>query len=288
MRTRFLSTFAAVSALALASCSGTDSNDTSNGDTIDQSSGADAAEDAPSALSCLRLPTRDARKDNDIMNIDLGMSADDALKIAQCNDEGLAVNVSDEGAPALPDGSKPRVQISLQKEDDLVNVFLMGMPGEEKVYGLVRVKTFAEGTEPTVAQMRTQLLDKYGPLVPDRTFGADYRRNAENLNEQAQALSPDGQPLFKDIYSKRDCAEYFGQNDSLAQLSGDCGFTKKMEIRPKYGNDGLASGFSVWIGDQRAIMMAMQSLGQKLRALQSEEREAERQEAESSDRLPDL
>jgi hypothetical protein len=238
---------------------------------------------APDAPNCTSLPQPDSKSDNDIADIDLGMSADDALRVAKCSKEGFAVRPIDNEAITMPDGSRPRSVFEMKKGNDLVNVFMFGPPGQEKVYGIARVTNFAGGQEPTVEQLRAKLMEKYGPLTQAWGVGS-----FESPNELAQVLSPEGQPLKDNRVGLFDCAQYFGQNDILGTVDGRCGLTKKVVLRTKDGNEALASGFSVWVGDQSGAIEGMKRTAQVIQAAREQQLKAERDKAAASNRVPTL
>jgi hypothetical protein len=272
-------TIAALGCVALLAACNQTSAPANQTEEAGQEQAASPVEKVKSVIDCASAPRPDARADNDIMNIDLGMSADDAIKIAKCNKEGFAVAVE---TGKLGDGSTPRSLVKMTNGDDLVNIFLIGVTNQEKVFGLVRVKKFADGEEPTVEQMRASLSQKYGPLIATWTAGED------DLNERAQAFSSEGQPLPSNELGDTRCAYYFGQNNDLGQLNAACGLTKKISVKPKYGNDALAGGFSVWLGNQNAIVLAAREVLLSVQKAQQQKLASERQKAEASDHLPSL
>lgn len=244
-----------------------------------------AASGGPEKPDCSSVPQSDSRSDNDIAGIDIGMSADDALRIAKCNKEGFEVEVSDDDTVTLPDGSHPRGGIRMKKDNDQIDLFLVGAPGREKVYGLMRGTIFPEGQEPTMEQMRAGLVQKYSPLRAQVIGDSRYE------NTQVLALTPDGQRLPDDKAS--DCTFTFGQRlakgrNSLAQLKEECGFTKKFDLLSKSGNDSLVGEFSLWIADQNGFFKQAREEVAEIRAIQADAQEAERQKAASSNRTPNL
>jgi hypothetical protein len=240
---------------------------------------AETATEAKAAKpDCSSLPRPDAKTDNDLIGIDMGMSADDALRIGQCSKEGYEVAVEDDKSVTLPDGSHGRGMIELRKPNDRVNIFVMGLPGKETVYGLVREKKFAEGEEPTLDQMRADLVGKYGQMV-----------EINNPYELAQAFTPSGQPIAgNDLGGGWNCASVFGQNNNLGQLNERCGFTKKISVKARYGNEALSGGFSVWIGDQNKMFTLARQVVAAVGAMHQQRRDAAVEKAASSDRTPDL
>lgn len=278
---------ASLLALALAGCSSGDSAPTTedavaaleggSGETI-----ADAGSENDAAKpDCSSLPRPDSKSDNDLIGIDLGMSADDALRIGQCSKEGYEVTVEDDTSVTLPDGSHPRGMIELRKPNDRVNIFVMGLPGRETVYGLVREKKFAEGEEPTLDQMRADLVGKYGQM-------AEINEYANNPYELAQSFTPDGQPIPGNEIGNVRCTFYFGQNNNLGQIFEPCGFTKKIDVKARYGNEKLSGGFSVWIGDQNRVFTEARQVVAAVEAMHQQRRDAAVDKAASSNRTPDL
>lgn len=280
---RGLREFAVIPALILAGCSaGTGASPDGENQSVAASSDNPLVPKIP-ILDCIGQARPDDRQDNDIVGIDLGMSADDALKIAKCNKEGFAVNVADDTSVTLPDGSHPRGGITLQKSDDRIDVFLAGLPGKEKVFALMRGKKFPEGAEPTMDQMRADLVKKYAPIAPDEST------MTPDIDTQVQALTPDGQQISGSQLSS--CTFTFGQNmghNSLGQLHEECGFTKKFQMSAKSGNDALVREFSIWIGNQNEFFVEARRTIAAIQAMEARRREAERQKADSSNRVPEL
>lgn len=281
----------------LAACSGGTSSEPTTEDAVaalegsSRSPAADATSDSEEAKpDCSSLPRPDDKPDNDLIGIDLGMSFDDAMRIGQCNKEGYKVTVEDDKSVTLPDGSHPRGIIDFRKDDlDRVTVVTMGLPGQEKVVALTRTKKFADGAEPTVEQMRADLTQKYGPLqVTGSGVSAGKAGMILGDNVLAQTFAPDGQPLPGNKVGDHGCANYFGQNDGLVQLDERCGFTKKVGVAPKYGNDALAGGFGIWIANQHALVMEARRVVATVQAMHQQRRNDEAKEAASSDRTPDL
>ena len=275
-------------ALALSACGGGASGNAQGSPANEAATASPAPSGAvPEAVrkDCANLPQADAKTDNDILGIDLGMRADDAIKIAKCNKEGFTVSVVDDTSVPVPDGSHPRGKIVMDKDGDEIDAFLVGVPGQEKVYALMRGKTFADGTEPTMDQMRATITQKYSPLAQQVVSGTSYP------NTLVLALSPDGQRLADD--KAKDCTFTFGQTltttrNALGQLTEQCGFTKKIELRPKESNGAVVGGFVMWISDQNAFFAQARQEVAGIRAMQVNASEAERQKAASSNRAPTL
>ena len=220
----------------LAACSGGAPSNPTTGDAVEgavdavegrpEGASAEAGAEAETAkVNCSSLPSPDSKPDNDLIGIDLGMSADDALRIGQCSKEGYEVTVEEDKSVTLPDGSHGRGMIELRKPNDRVNIFVMGLPGQETVYGLVREKKFKAGEEPTLERMRADLVEKYGAMVPTSSV-------ANSPYELAQSFASDGKPIpGNDIGGGWNCASVFGQNNNLGQLNERCGFTKKISVK---------------------------------------------------------
>ena len=278
---------ASLLALALAGCSGDAAPATEDAAAALEGGSGEAITDAESENEtakpdCSSLPRPDAKPDNDLIEIDLGMSADDALRIGQCSKEGYESTVTEDTSVTLPDGSHPRGMIELRKPNDRVNIFVMGLPGKETVYGLVREKKFAEGEEPTLEKMRADLVGKYGQM-------AEINEYANNPYELAQSFAPDGQPIAgNDLGGGWNCASVFGQNNNLGQINERCGFTKKISVKARYGNEALSGGFSVWIGDQNRVFTEARRVVAAVEAMHQQRRDAAVDKAASSDRTPDL
>lgn len=268
-------------ALALVGCSG-EASDTP-ADASDQVAVAEPSEAASgeSKPDCSSLPRPDSKPDNDLIGIDLGMSADDALRISQCSKEGYEVTIEEDRSVTLPDGSHPRGMIELRKPNDRVNIFVMGLPNQETVYGLVREKKFAAGEEPTLEQMRADLVGKYGPLT-------DIDKFTRNPYKLAQSFTPDGQPIPDNEIGDVRCVFYFGQNNNLGQIFEPCGFTKKIEVKARYGNEALSGGFNIWLGDQNKVFTEARRVVSAVGAMHQQRRDAAVEKAASSDRTPEL
>lgn len=280
----------------LAACAGGEPTNLTTEEAVDALEGrsegarAEAGAGAETAKpDCSSLPRPDAKPDNDLIGIDLGMSFDDAMRIGECSKEGYKVTVEEDQSVTLPDGSHPRGTIDLRNDLDRVTVITVGLPGQEKVVALTRTKKFADGAEPTVEQMRADLNKKYGPL--QKVGSGVSASNAGMIlgdNVLAQTFAPDGQPLPNNKVGDHGCADYFGQNDGLVNLDPRCGFTKKMGVAPKYGNDALAGGFGIWIADQHAFIMEARRIVATVQAMHQQRRSDDAKKAASSDRTPDL
>lgn len=281
-------TAASMLAIALAGCSGgkpTASDQSANMAETAPVASASPASSEPEKPDCSNLPKGDDKPDNDIAGIDMGMNADDALRIAKCNAEGFRVEVKEDDSVTLPDGSHPRGSIVMEKDNDRIDAFLVGVPGQEKVVALMRGKAFPDGEEPTMDQMRADIAQKYNPVSP-QVIGTT--RYGDTL---VLALTPDGQRLPDDKVS--DCTFTFGQTvgvnrNALGQLKEQCGVTKKIELRPKGSNRALVGAFSIWIGDQNGVFKAARATGAAVQAMHAEKRDAEAKKAASESRTPNL
>lgn len=235
---------------------------------------------------CSNLPKSDNKPDNDIIGIDIGMSADDVLKLARCTKAEYTVEVIEDNSVTLPDGTHPRGGIEMRNENegDRINVYVVGVPDKERVIGIVREKAFAAGQEPTIEQMRATLTEKYGSVTTGVAFGT---QEGSRGNRMAQAFAPDGTPLPGNMVGDWDCTDPFGQNNNLGQMAEACGFTKKVVIATA-ATPGLASRFGVWIGDQHEFFVAARRTVAAIEAMHRQKEEAARQDAAASDRTPDL
>lgn len=275
---------AAIAALALAGCSATKDDAANTTDAPAEVASDDTESSQEPKQDCANLPRPDDKPDNDIIGIDMGMSADDVLKIARCSKEGYAVQINDDRTVTLPDGSHPRGGIEMKKEDDQgrlkdqVVAFLVGLPGQERVIGLVRQKGFSVGEQPTIEQVRASLIEKYGPVQKILSIGDQY----------AQAFAPDGKLLPENMVGGWDCSYHFGKDSNLGKVNESCGFTKKFWISPSTENPALSGGFFVWLGNQNQFFVEARHVVAAVRQMQQQAQEAERQKAESSDRVPDL
>ncbi len=105
---------------------------------------------------------------NEITGVQIGMTAQQAYEAVACADPDYKVRYSDFGfeLPAIPDGSEPKRGIYAEKGLENISIFLMGLPGKERVIGISRYVEFPQGKEPTIKNLVESLTKKYGTYIP--------------------------------------------------------------------------------------------------------------------------
>ena len=190
---------------------------------------------------------------DDIRGLRLGVSADTAIRFAQCRDGRPADSVYLEDnanfnrsagglkirtAASVATGKFPerwprrRNALDIDMESafastDAVWHFIMdGMPGKEKVYAVWLEQPFAEGAQPSVDSQMSALKNKYGE--------PNYR---DDRGRSFWLYKPDGTkvPDFeRDLL--RHCSFAINTDGRSLQYDTECGLTIAAEVRPSRNN----------------------------------------------------
>jgi hypothetical protein len=178
----YLSFLVASSAMA-AGCSSEPANQASANVAVDSVTVAEAEPPAaepqeaaaPAQPDCTP-PKAKAGDPPDVAGVRIGMTADEAALRVQCANPGLAVsagNYTSSFFRTVPDplGNQAREFIKTEGNGgtapDEFFIALAGPPGGERVVGIARALRFAEGEEPTVDSLISQVRTKYG-LTPSQ------------------------------------------------------------------------------------------------------------------------
>ena len=279
----------------LAGCGSGDAQEGGGGDSANGAfPGADAVPASvkgtreAEGIDCGGLPKADPAQRNDILGITPGMPAETAYRMAACANPNFQVKYSESGfsvAP-LPDGRRPRGSIEIEGGLDDATIYLMGMPGEEKVVAVTRVTEFADGREPTIEQLAGQVSAKYGALIPNR-YSPD--RATILYASSGEKLGADNQDLDR-------CANAVGFTDNrVGSVYGDCGLTVNDRVAAKSSNPQLARRFSRAVVDQKCAMGLIEATQSTIRDAHAAARQAEidranadAQKAGSENRVPQL
>lgn len=224
---------------------------------------------------------------NDVLGVTIGMGAQEAYERLACANAAFTVEFAPGQGfrlPAVPGAPQPRTMLVADAGTEKVAVYLVGLPGEEKVYAISREVEFGVGAEPPVEQLYGTLVAKYGEGVRHRYYGDTVF---------TVAYSPSGQLLGADNEDFGTCKG----DPHRAGVAADerCGLTVNYEIAPKPSNTGLAKVLFLTIVDQRGAMQAVEAYkahaaGAVARKKEDELRQANDavRNAAQGGRMPDL
>ncbi|HYD12305.1 MAG TPA: hypothetical protein VEC11_05615 [Allosphingosinicella sp.] len=246
----------------------------------EQSSNAGSA-----ARDCSRVARADQNPQNDILGVDLGMSADDAHRVLSCAEGNYTVEFTSGGfsTARTANGPAPRGLLRASRGDDeQVLVYLAGMPGQERVVGLARRVRFPTGSEPATDQLTQSIRAKYGALSP--------RTTAPGYQILAAAFSPEGQQLAPDSFELSSCTgpQLDGAHGGINQISEGCGMTVLFHTSPARSNPNLVGEFKLRVIDQRAAVTALNAIESNARRMQEQQQELDTERARSENRTPEL
>lgn len=253
---QFRPLFAAPLALALAACGGSQPTEAPVERALKQDEGPSGAMtawgkkleiDCPSGSDIPRRP--DGAPVDDIRGLRLGVTAERAIRFAQCPDGDEVDSVTEEGTLAQyrrdQAGLKIRTSASVATgqhrsrwrnrdvfNEDLSKVLerttavwrfqMDGMPGQEKLYAMWLDQPFAEGERPTIESQVAALKAKYGePNYTDDRGGLFWLH------------LPDGKPIPQfDRQLLQNCSRSIGATNQSMQWGPDCGLVVAAEVRP--------------------------------------------------------
>lgn len=202
-----------------------------------------------------RKQAADAR--NDVLGVTMGMPAQEAYERLACANPAFVVEFKPGQGfdlPEIPGGSQPRSLINADAGSENAVVYLVGLPGQEKVYAMTRKIEFGEGAEPPVANLLATVTAKYGAGIEHVTLaGTDYEARIHSV-----AYSPTGILLGAGNADFTACASENIRANSV-QMNSSCGLTIDYEVDPKKENTGLAKALYVTVADQRGAMQAIEA-----------------------------
>lgn len=226
------------------------------------------------APSCAAMPTA-SNGTRDITGIELGKSADMAYQVLRCANPAFELAFEDDsGFPLdrLPDGSKPRKLLNASAGLEKYDVFLVGMPGEEKVVAIRRTVEFGEGAEPPVTSLTERITTKYGKPTDVDDFGSTLYMEVPH--------APDGPLLGPENSLFNNCTAHRAGPDDSMRINDGCGLSINVQIDLKATNRGLAKGMGVALVDQRQAMQAIALFNKNAARLLSEQQAQERDAAQ--------
>lgn len=248
---------AASACALLAGCGGSNTNNSAMPSVVDmrapdpmgragaQTAGQAQGTAAADGIDCANRKA-DANGRNDVLGVVLGMGAQEAYERLACANPAFTVAFSEQGGfkvPEVPGAPSPRRLLTADAGTQHVTAYLIGAPGQEKVYAITRHVEFGEGDEPPTAKLRETLTAKYGAGVQHVAYA---------------------EPIFTVAYSAEG-ALLGAENPTFTACKGDpldrgvaiderCGMTADYEITPKTSNPGLAQHLDLTIVDQRAAI----------------------------------
>lgn len=208
----------------------------------------------------------------DILGVTYGMSAEDAFARIACANPAFKVKFSTTQGfetEKLRDGSLPRKSIEANAGLERALVYLMGLPGAEKVIAVEREVEFGDESEPPFETIVSRLKQKYGESSGSTA--------SSNSLHNWISYSPDGQKIGTDNSLYSDCTNYQSTSASISINSG-CGLTIFYTVRAKSDNAGLAKSFKVRVVEQRNAMDAITSFNEaaQLQAAEGRQQELDR------------
>lgn len=227
----------------------------------------------------------DANGRNDVLGVVIGMGAQEAYERLACANTAFTVAFSSQGGftvPEVPGAPSPRTLLKADAGTQHVTAYLIGAPGQEKVYAITRHVEFGEGDEPSADKLRETLTAKYGAGVQHVAYAGPI---------YTTAYSAEGALLGAENPTFTACKE--DPLSSGVAIDERCGMTASYEIAPKTSNPGLANHLDLTIVDQRAAIQALQAVRARASAAiagqkADEVNRANKAVQDAGDRIPKL
>lgn len=264
----------AIATLLVVACGGSEGGNAAD-KSVESVAVANSANTAPK-VDCTGLPQPAAGKP-DILGIQIGMSATQAIRILECSDIGFQGSRSRGfGLPKMPDGEEPAPIIVASAQFDTVTVYTLGAPGKEIVVGVNRRHRYGDKA-PLMKDAIAQLQQKYG---------SGFVEMAREIHNNYQIVNPAGEMLTRQHPDFYGCFGAAGGSDSIYPK---CGRSVFFAVIPNGINTSIALEFSVGIGDN---LLAEQMRQQYLAAVDAASQAKSNQELENAaanrDQLPAL
>lgn len=188
---------------------------------------------------------------NDVLGVTVGMGAQEAYERLACANSAFTVEFPSSGGfdlPDIPGAQRPRRFLTADAGTEKVWAYLIGLPGQEKVYAIFHNIDFGEGKEPPVETLYQSLAAKYGKGVQHVAYAGPIITVAH---------SPTGALLGAESADFTRCMG--NPRTQSVSVSDACGFTVDYEVEPKKANPGLAQRLFLSVADQRAAMQAIEA-----------------------------
>ncbi len=308
-----VSTFALTSALLLLAClalAGCGKSNQSDASGISLSASAAKPDDG---LPKLRCPARIKSKAEgpDIGGFRLGLTRDEALNLARCDQKDAVVADEDRFFAQLQTGSMklgpqmftvqsgetgPCKFTSMadmdacgvgnrvwKRVDESVTIAAPGLPGRETVVGVWRTQNYQSGDAPAIDTVQTALIKKYGP--------PQLRQQGDGDNGWVQLFwmqDPAGQPISEQNPLINRCGSIRARGNQDQSWSEACGLSITAMLFRSPGNPLLARELSVGMVDQARLFAFGSALQDEIVALEKQRQQGELQQANETAGAPKL
>lgn len=166
-----------------------------------------------------------------------------------------------------------RVTYDMQPGQSKFYVGTMGMPGQERVISVAREEWFEEGRNPTIASVRTALINKYGmPSLQDTSFGG---HSLHWIYDPTGALVSHSSPLL-------DRCRGVADPRAGASISEGCGLVIAAYIEPTKENADLAKLVRAGSIDHARAFVAIADTERDLALIDAQRRAREVDQASKS------
>lgn len=155
----------------------------------------------------------------------------------------------------------------LKNRDDIFQVALVGMPGEERAFGVWRTQTFEGAERPVHGQLLAQLTAKYGE--------PNYESDRGSTRVYGWIHDLRGRPMSENNPSFNRCLGINADYEGSQRWTADCGLTVEAGIETSRDNPELVQTFHIASVDQSGFSRAIDGLRQELAAAEAARLEAE-------------
>lgn len=161
----------------------------------------------------------------------------------------------------------------------------MGLPGEEVVISAARESWFADGKQPTMANVAQALIDKYG--TPTRDFMMDGGSRVGPSRQLSWAFDPFGRPVTETSPLYGRCSADSAPGGAV-NLSPDCGPAVAAKLTALHSNPELVEVMQVGMVDQANGYEAVTATEQGLEVMEQARRAQQTQESATNADAPVL
>ena len=229
-----------------------------------------------------------------VQNLRLGMTLNEVEATIRCEHPGLSVTKSSSGfqIKTYTEDAEIRQTLFAANTDQSsygiaddpgekrFDTMFMGMPGEERLYGVRYMEIYESGKRPTVETLKKALTDKYGQTEDALSQNNQYRNSASYSWFYQVDGKQVGRNSFRSSSSRSSCAQpHLRSNIGVSnQAIPGCGLIISASTEGAADNPSLARGVYIAIYDQNSLVESLSKIQEGF-----DEREQARRDAETED-----